>query len=155
MFDHPVLFDATPYALAGAAIPDELEELTPGERRRNRQVAAVAHGQHPLSAALRYAIRLHPEAAPLDDRRAPGRRCGSCRWRQTTGYHNRTYPKCWYPEDEPAERYEVLGPPRASHGPGTDVKRHWPACEDHEYGDPRLSLDAARWLPTHEQPESR
>lgn len=127
---------------------------TPGERRRQRQAAAVARGLHPLSVALRYAIRLHPDAGPLEDPAAAGRRCGTCRWRQTHTHHDRTYPKCLYPEDEPADRWELLGPPRYTRGPGTDVKAAWPACVDHEYGDPRMSLDAARWSPaTHEQPE--
>jgi hypothetical protein len=153
MADQIALFDAAPYTApyTAAGIDDE---LSPGARRRNRQAAAVARGLHPLSAALRYGIRLHDDAGPLDDAKAPGRRCGTCRWRQTWGHHDRTYPKCTYPEGEPAEIYEVIGPPRVSHGPGTDVKARWPACVDHEYGDPRLSADAARWSPsTHEQPE--
>lgn len=143
-------------ALFPVDAPAATAEPTPGERRRRRQADAVRRGVHPLSAALGYGIRLHPDAAPFDDPKAPGLRCGSCRWRQTWGHHSRTFPKCTHPGGRSAEEYEHLGPPRISHGPGTDVKAAWPACTDHEHGDPRISLDAARWSPpTHEQPESR
>jgi hypothetical protein len=50
----------------------------------------------------------------------------------------RTYAKCVIDE---AKQY-----PRVSHGAGTDVRAWWPACKDHEWGDP-LSDDAARWVP--------
>jgi hypothetical protein len=38
-------------------------------------------------------------------------------------------------------------PPRVTKGPGSDIRRWWPACEDHTYGDPKLSEDAARSVP--------
>lgn len=34
--------------------------------------------------------------------------------------------------------------PGVTHGAGTDVAAWWPGCEDHTWGDPRLSPDAAR-----------
>lgn len=105
-----------------AALPVEpAPKLTTGQKRRARQDEAVAHGQHPLSVALRVSIRLHPDAGTDG-----GPTCGGCRWRDPhNGGHASSYPKCWLPD--------VLGKhSRISHGPGTDVKKAWPACADHE-----------------------
>jgi hypothetical protein len=118
--------------------PAQQDLRTDGERRRARHLAAMRRGQHPLSVALRYPIRLHAEAAPPEDRDAPGLRCGDCRFRRLLPYHNRTYAKCCY-GDPPGER--------VTHGSGTDTPAWWPACREFELGD-GLSEDAARWSPT-------
>ncbi|MGH3862310.1 hypothetical protein [Actinokineospora sp.] len=101
---------------------------TPGQRRRTRQTVAVAHGQHPLAVALRMNIPLHADAAPIDDRTAPGLRCGTCAHRRQFGGHARAYAKCTAGRETPGRgrRY-----PRHTNGIGTDVAAWWPACADH------------------------
>lgn len=138
------LFDVEPFRAAPAPAT---ETLSADRRRTQRQAQALALRSHPLALAAGYPIRLHEDAAPGEDRTTPGRRCGTCRWRQVLGYHNRAYPKCVFPDGLSADQYEQNGPPRVSHGAGTDVRRWWPGCEDHEYGDPKLSPDAARCVP--------
>jgi hypothetical protein len=124
------LFDVTP-------VPVPREPKLSGDRRRaQRQAEFLARGQHPLAAALRWSLRLHADAAPVDDREAPGRRCGNCWYRETFRHHNRSYAKCT--ADDGA---------RVTHGPGTDVRAWWPACRDHSYGEPSLGPDAARCVP--------
>lgn len=137
----PTLFGATP-------VPAEPRpKESPTVRRTKRQAAMLAAGYHPLGSPIGYPLRLHAEAAPAGDREAPGRRCGNCRFRRLTGWHDRSYAKCWSPGLMSAEAYERLGPPRVSHGEATDTRAWWPACVDHEYGDPKLSADAARCVP--------
>src|SRR5947207_8326972 len=68
---------------------------TASERRHTRIAEAVRRGYHPLGVALRVNIPLHADAAPLDDRKAPGLRCGTCAHRviplrDVAG----KYPKC-------------------------------------------------------------
>jgi hypothetical protein len=122
--------------LFDAPEPVAQEQHTDGERRRIRHLDAMRHGQHPLSAALRWPIHLHPDAAPADDRDADGLRCGGCRFRRLLPYHSRTYAKCCW-GDPPGER--------VSHGSGTDCAAWWPACREYEPGDRELGSDAARW----------
>lgn len=136
------LFDVEP------VIPAPVGKLSPDRRRTQRQAEHLARGLHPLTAALRYPIKLHAAAAPADDRDAEGRRCGDCRYRRPVGGgHDGRYPKCveGYQERDPAKKY--AGPPRVTNGAGTDVRAWWPGCVDHEYGEPKLSDDAARWVP--------
>lgn len=130
------LFDLPP---APPAAPPA-EQLSPDRRRTIRQAGLLAGGWHPLGGVYEHA-RLHPAAAPHDDRAAPGRRCGNCRYRRVTQHHHRTYAKCAHGEIEHGSW------PRASAGPATDVRAWWPACTDHEWGDPKLGPDAARWVP--------
>lgn len=118
----PELFDAAPYTVDA---PLETT-LSAGQRRTIRYADALARGVHPLSVTLRVHIPLHPEAAPHDDRDAPGRRCGTCRWRLPG-----RYAKCLYGWDGDRRH----GPPRVTNGPGTDVRAWWSGCRDHEYGD--------------------
>lgn len=95
-------------------------ERTVEARRRARQYNALIGGSHPLSLAVGRHISLHADAAPPDDRKAEGLRCGTCRWRALLGHHNRTYAKC------------VIDPKRLTHGAATDVRAWWPACVDYE-----------------------
>ena len=132
------LFDAAPFEVPPA---EPAVRLSPDRRRTQRQAEALAARTHPLSAALGYQIRLHEHAAPADDRAADGRRCGNCRWRQLRDDTARRWPKCWWRDDNDGS------PPRVTGGPGTDVRAWWPACREHDYGDTRLSPDAARWVP--------
>jgi hypothetical protein len=121
--------------------------LSPDRRRTQRQAEILAARHHPLTLALGHPIRLHPDAPPVDDRDAPGPRCGTCWYRRTAAYHRRVYPKCWYPGAAGADEVERRGYPRVSHGAGTDVRAWWPACADYSPGDSGLSDDAARCVP--------
>lgn len=112
-----------------------------GVRRTRRQAELLARGVHPLTGQ-----GLHAQAAPAGDRDALGRRCGNCRWREVLGYRTRSYAKCVHPGSLSASAYEEFGPPRVTHGEASDCRAYWPACRDHEPGDPRLP-DAMRWVP--------
>ena len=114
----PGLFDVEP-----VPAPPPAEKLSPDRRRTQRQRQVIAAGRHPLSLLFPW-VRLWT---------GTDRTCGDCRFRVLLG-HSRTYPKCTAGD----------GWPRASHGAATDVRAWWPACTDHEYGDPKLSPDAAR-----------
>ena len=116
--------------------------LSADRRRTLRQAAALESGRHPVAGS-----QLHPDAAPVADREAPGRRCGNCRFREVLGYRNRSYAKCMHPGSLGADDYDKYGPPRATHGAASDIRAWWPACTDHSYGEPSLSPDAARWVP--------
>lgn len=96
-------------------------KVSPEVRRRDRQAECLARGLHPLTAAVGYPIRLHPMAAPADDRTVAGRRCSTCRFRELILWHNQKYPKC-----------AINDWSRASHGAGTDVRAWWPACDSHQ-----------------------
>ncbi len=125
----PALFDLPQAGEPVAPAPCESETV----RRTKRQAAMLAAGTHPLSAITSRRLRLHPEAAPADDRQAEGRRCGNCAFREQTHGGARTHPKCLIGWDgEPRTE-----PPRASHGAATDCRAWWPACTDHEWKDDR------------------
>lgn len=120
----------------------EAERGTPGARRRARQAMAIAAGQHPLSAALRSPIQLHPDARRDGQRGDDGSpRCGGCRFRVLTRPHDTTFPKC---HAHPVQRTNVIDGqawpyteyPRSSSGPGTDVAAWWPACTDYQEATP-------------------
>jgi hypothetical protein len=130
------LFQAEPFTVT----PPIPANLSADRKRTQRQRAALDHGWHPLGLALGYPIPLHPDAAPPSDPEATGRRCGTCRFRELLSYHDRTYPKCLQGWDGSNEQ----PPRRVTHGTGTDIRAWWPACRDHEYGDPQLSADAYR-----------
>lgn len=91
-------------------------------RRTRRQAKLLASGRHPLSSPMGISLYLHPDAAPAEDREAPGLRCGTCAFREVIGHHSRSYPKCLFG----GHPY-----PRASHSDATDVRAWWPACKDH------------------------
>ena len=86
----------------------------------SRQGELLTAGRHPLTLILSRPLHLHLEAAPHDDRTAPGRRCGNCIHRQKSGWG---FPKCG-----------IDG--RASRGVATDCRAWWPACRDHEWSPP-------------------
>lgn len=111
-------------------VPDAPEPKPPKEsptvRRTRRQAAMLAAGLHPLSTVLGTVsgskLRLHTEAAPYGDHRAPGRRCGNCRFRKLVHGGAQSYPKCAFGDGA-----------RVSHGAATDCRAWWPACSDHEW----------------------
>jgi hypothetical protein len=131
------LFDIDP-----AQIPPEPPKLTADQRRVQRQAETLAAGYHPVTK-----LKLHEEAAPAGDRKAEGRRCGNCRFRMVLGYRNKSFAKCLNPGGMGADEIDVIGPPYVTHGAATDVRRWWPACDEHSYGDRALSDDAARYVP--------
>jgi hypothetical protein len=65
----------------------ETEKLSAGVRRTLRQRQDLEAGRHPMTGAP-----LHPDAAPVDDRKADGLRCRSCRFIEHHGW-----PKCMHP----------------------------------------------------------
>ena len=99
--DEPTLFDAEPYQVASAPA------LGADGRRTLRQADVLATGYHPVSR-----LKLHPDAPPVEDRAAPGPRCGDCAhlFRKVMGS---TYLKCG---------------PNATGGAATDLRAWWPAC---------------------------
>jgi hypothetical protein len=134
------LFDTGQYTV------EPEQALSPDRRRTHRQAQAVANGVHPLALALRDpTIQVHPDAPR--DRTGEGPRCGSCWYRQriyTNG--NRRWPKCMVGVENDTDQTRGRLP-RVTRGSGTDVRQHWPACLDYSPGDPRVSRDAARYVP--------
>lgn len=98
------------------APPSRDETLSAGRRLTARQAENVAAGVHPLTRG-----RLHPEAsreASREDPKGLPFTCGTCELRDAHGY-----PKCLL---------EVAGRrPYVTHGPATDVRAWWPACESY------------------------
>jgi hypothetical protein len=79
---------------------------TTDQARALRQAARMGHGLHPLGSPL------HAQAATTDDRKAPGLRCDGCIHVLAT---RRRYLKC--------DAHTI------THGPGTDLRLWWPACD--------------------------
>jgi hypothetical protein len=98
--------DLEPAEKLPADIPAE-PKLSADRRRTLRQRADVERGRNPLTRR------------PI--RQPPGETCGSCRHREIFGHHNRTYPKC-----------TVNDGVRETHGPASDVRAWWPACQEWE-----------------------
>lgn len=105
----------------GSYIPTpEPENLSRGEKRRRLVAKRIASGEHPLG----YPVMLHPQASRSafnDGTDTP--RCGDCKFRVLLSHHDRTYPKCWYPD---LNKYPH---PRDSHCESSDIRRWWPACQ--------------------------
>jgi hypothetical protein len=96
------------------------ETLSADRRRTLRQRQQVATGIHPLTG-----LKTHPELGT----------CGDCRFRQILGHHMRSFPKCTAHEH------------RITHSAASDCRAWWPACHEHELGDPKVSSDAMRCRP--------
>lgn len=128
---------------AGARLPTAgpAERLSPDRRRTLRQRTLIAQGRHPMGG------RLHIEAAPGDDLKAEGRRCGNCWYRRLVDWNCRTYPKCFLGVRNPTDSDPYPIQDRIAHSAATDVRAWWPGCTEHTYGDPKLSEDAARHVP--------
>jgi len=101
-------------------IPPPKEELTRGERRKRLVDTRIATGIHPLGRP----VMLHPEASRDPENRATGPRCGDCVFRQLVHYHDRAWPKCWYPD------IESYPHPRDTNCESSDIRAWWPACRD-------------------------
>src|SRR5215471_1572023 len=69
------------------------EDLSADRRRTVRQAQALANGLHPLSLRFGH-MPLHPDAAPANDRKAPGARCRDCAWLLSLEHHNIARLKC-------------------------------------------------------------
>jgi len=104
------LFDLSP----GAAQPEPpVDPKISADRARTiKRAATLARGWHPLGG------KLHPDAAPADDRKAPGLRCRGCVHPIAQGGVAGNYIKC--------DAHAITG------GPGTDLRLWWPACEKWE-----------------------
>lgn len=107
--------------------------------RTARQRAGIPYGAHPLTVSLDGPLRIHPQAADQN------RTCGNCRFREIVNLGTqRSYPKCLAERPPYAQTRDLKAPSRVSHGAGTDIRKWWPGCRDHEFGDNDLSPDAAR-----------
>lgn len=116
------LFDADPYAV----VPTPSEKLSPDRRRTLRHAAKLARGEHPIAY-----LRLHPDAAPHEDRTAEGLRCKDCVFRVVFAHRSRSYPKCTYPVDPtfgPLTPFDLGRMVNASHSAATDCRGWYPAC---------------------------
>jgi hypothetical protein len=121
------LFDMEPApGAAPAPPPAAADPVSAGRKLLARQGKQLTDGWHPLSGG-----RLHPDAAPADDRAAPGLRCGSCRYRELIYGGQNAYPKCTVGAKRTADGHPLSGP-RITHGAATDVRAWWPACRDYE-----------------------
>jgi hypothetical protein len=116
------LFDVDPTQVQPA---EPAEKLSADRRRTLRQADALARGRHPLELALGFPLGLHAQAAPADDRTAPGLRCRTCRFREVLTHNDGRFPKCLYAATEKQQ-------PRVTRGAATDVRAWWPACRDYQ-----------------------
>jgi hypothetical protein len=114
------LFDLPPDAVTQLLRQADLKLQSLDRKRTARILAELAAGVHPLRK-----LPLHPQAAPVHDRKAKGLRCGGCRhfgpapWR-TEG----TYFKCH------ADDGAYLTGSVAS-----DARAWWPGCREWELPD--------------------
>jgi hypothetical protein len=141
------MFPGMPGPTSGPGTPPEKPSEGADARRTRRQHDVIGQGGHPLGLALALPLALHPQA------KEQNRTCGNCAFRMMTWTgSNSRHPKCLI-EKGPAATTGLTGCPyqRVSCGPGTDVRKWWPGCRDHEFGDNDLSPDAARSGP----PEAR
>jgi hypothetical protein len=112
--------------------PREEDTRTRGQRMRDRHLALIARGFHPLGPPL------HPDARRDGDRAEDGTpRCGSCAFRETLRHHDYSFPKCTagavirkvsWPD---GSVHAIPEYPRVTAGPGSDVAAWWPACRDY------------------------
>lgn len=99
-------------------LPHQDPDLSPDRRLTLRQAANIRVGIHPLThgqlntQASRAATRADDRGLPLT--------CGTCVFRESVQWHNRTYPKCV----SHARTY-------VKHSTATDVRAWWPACPNY------------------------
>lgn len=117
MFE-PGLFDVPDDAYL---IPPAPEKPARAERRNRLVANRIQTGWHPLGYVL-----MHPDASK--DRDAGGPRCGGCRFRVVTSYHNKSYPKCRLP----VQRGDTTTYPRDTGCESSDIRAWWPACVDYQ-----------------------
>jgi hypothetical protein len=124
--------------MPGPAAPVSPRKESAAERLTRRQREGIPYGVHPLTYALDGTLHIHPQAA------ADGRTCGNCSFREVINQGTeRNYPKC-LSEEPPFGRRIMSGVSRLTRGSASDVRKWWPGCRDHEFGDPALGPDAAR-----------
>lgn len=117
MDDQPGLFEE-PERVASPSAP----EMTRGERRVALLRTRIANGIHPLGRP----VLLHPLSSRDWQDRENGPRCGTCAFRQLVRYHNKTYPKCHYPD------VNSYNHPRDTNCESSDIRKYWPACRDYQ-----------------------
>lgn len=128
--EEPTLFDASalfvPSGEGGGAA-----SLSPDRRRTVRQGELLHRGIHPLQPIAQRTLKLHAEAAPVDNHKAPGRRCGNCIFRVGSGWGDTAghYPKCWFGWVEGSG----ASPPLYTRSAASDVRAWWPACTNHKW----------------------
>lgn len=113
------LFDMEPVA------PREPEpKLSADARRTLRQAQVMDRGRHPLSLAGP-CLRLHPDAPPPGDRKAPGPRCGTCAFLQ----RQEKWLKCTRGRSGEIYTPSFRSGPYETRGAATDMRAWWPGCE--------------------------
>lgn len=115
--------------------------ISADRRRTLRQAAALNAGHHPLGMYLRHTLKLHPQAAPANDRNAPGLRCRDCAFwvAVSAGDHAGVFRKCLH--GNPTNNLETA--PRVSNSAATDCRGWWPACTDFQPRPANKPTDAA------------
>ena len=107
------------------------EPISRDRKRTLRQAALLARGRHPLQPVAG-PLLLHADAAPADDRDAPGMRCGGCKWRQLMNRGSaKDYAKCMFPAPVTGARWRATG------SEASDVRAWWPACTDYQPKEPQ------------------
>jgi hypothetical protein len=96
------------------------DPLTRGQRRKRLVAERIATGVHPLGRP----VLLHPDASRDPENRDDGPRCGGCAFRVLLTHHDRSYPKCWYPD------LDAYPHPRDTHCESSDIRAWWPACRE-------------------------
>ncbi|MGH8879771.1 MAG: hypothetical protein ACRD0P_20885 [Stackebrandtia sp.] len=102
--------------MTAAPVVERGPVLPPDQCRTAAALTRMEAGYHALSW-LAWGLRLHPEAAPVDDREAPGRRCGNCD-RRETWMSDRRAAKCAL---------------RWTHSTTSQCQAWWPGCTDHRW----------------------
>jgi hypothetical protein len=78
------------FEMAEGDRPEPEPKLSTDRRRTLRQKQALTAGKHPTSLYFGRIVRLHTDAAPAEDRKAEGLRCGDCALLSKNGW----WPAC-------------------------------------------------------------